>query len=63
MKKIIKNFEFIFIIWIFKFMFKLFMSGDNDLINTSLIQSKDDIIGLNDMKNIMIFHINKLNLN
>ena len=44
-------------------MFKLFMSGDNDLINTSLIQSKDDIIGLNDMKNIMIFHINKLNLN
>ena len=63
MKKIIKNFVFIFIIWIFKFMFKLFMSGDNDLINTSLIQSKDDIIGLNDMKNIMIFHINKLNLN
>ena len=45
MKKIIKNFEFIFIIWIFKFMFKLFMSGDNDLINTSLIQSKDDAIG------------------
>ena len=44
-------------------MFKLFMSGDNDLINISLIQSKDDIIGLNDMKNIMIFHINKLNLN
>ena len=47
MKKIIKNFEFFFYIWILKFMFKLFMTSDNDPIliytNTSLVQSKDEI--------------------
>ncbi len=47
MKKRDNNFEFIFYIWILKFMFKLFMTSDNDPIliynNTSFIQSNDDI--------------------